>query len=127
MNSGAASETSQPRPENPAVDKEQFAVTGSPNLTTREEGVSVSGQPTSETLRGEEGGDGRILAEGEGVEICKGRGGAGVEMETGEEVAEMNKQNSRSVIGLPDAHILSLQILRLKHRDWLCEAGRNTE
>ncbi len=40
-------------------------------------------------LREGEGGDGRIVGEEEGGEIWDVRGGAGVEVETGDEVAEI--------------------------------------
>lgn len=36
-----------------------------------------------------EGEGGRIVGDGEGGEICDGKGGAGVETETGDEVAEV--------------------------------------
>jgi len=109
------SETSQPRAEKPVVDTEQFAVTGSPNLTetlrnsyntrsrewvkvplrsspwthltTREEGDIVRGQPTPPPDGG--GGGGGEPGDEEGRMTCSGRGGAGVRVETGDEAAEV--------------------------------------
>lgn len=44
-----------------------------------------------ETLREGDSGDGRTVGTGEGREICDRRGGADEEMETGDEVAELNR------------------------------------
>lgn len=92
-------ETSQPSRGKPSVCAEQFAITGSPYLTTRVEGDMVRRQRTLSvrsawlmtgggTLREGDGGDGSSVGRGEGGEIWDGRGGADVEMETGDEVAE---------------------------------------
>lgn len=86
-------------------------MTGSPNLTTRAEGEIFRGQPafafdSPKLLREGEGGEGRMVVKEEGGEICDRRGGVDVKMATGDEAAEPNRQNSRSAIGRPDAHIL---------------------
>lgn len=80
-------------------------MTGSPYLTTRLDGDIMRGQRTFSvssawmpvsggkgggTLRGD-GKDGKIVGRGEGGEICDSRGGADVEMETGDEVAELHR------------------------------------
>lgn len=52
--------------------------------------MPTSGGKGGGTLRGD-GKDGRIVGRGEGGEICDSRGGADVEMETGDEVAELNR------------------------------------
>lgn len=73
-------------------------------LTTRVEGDTVSRQPpfpadAPEALArpGEgEGRDGRTVGAGEGGGICNRGGWAGVQMETGDEVAEGHKEGSAS-------------------------------
>lgn len=73
-------------------------------LTTRVEGDTVSRQPPFPAdapealarLRGGEGRDGRTVGAGEGGEICDRGGWSGVQMETGDEVAEGHRRGQRA-------------------------------